>query len=65
MPHLSLKLTGLLLGLLLSCATLAAEPVALNPSHPDRYTVVKGDTLWDIAGSFLRDPLAVARGMAC
>jgi len=56
MPHLSLKLTGLLLGLFLSCATFAAEPVALNPAHPDRYTVVKGDTLWDIAGSFLRDP---------
>lgn len=56
MPHLSLKLTGLLLGLLLSCATFAAEPVALNPAHPDRYTVVKGDTLWDIAGKFLRDP---------
>lgn len=56
MPHSSLKLTGLLLGLLLSCTTFAAEPVALNPAHPDRYTVVKGDTLWDIAGSFLRDP---------
>ncbi len=56
MPHSSLKLTGLLLGLLLSCTTFAAEPVALNPTHPDRYTVVKGDTLWDIAGAFLRDP---------
>jgi len=56
MPHSSLKLTGLLLGLLLSCTIFAAEPVALNPAHPDRYTVVKGDTLWDIAGTFLRDP---------
>jgi len=56
MPHLTQKITGLILGLLLSCSVLAAGPVALNPSHPDRYTVVKGDTLWDISGKFLRDP---------
>jgi hypothetical protein len=33
-----------------------AESVALNKEHPDRYTVVEGDTLWDIASRFLRDP---------
>lgn len=43
----SLLLTGLLA---------VADTVVLNPDHPDRYTVVKGDTLWDISARFLRDP---------
>jgi len=29
--------------------------VALNPSHPDRYVVKRGDTLWDISAMFLQD----------
>ena len=33
-----------------------AQTVTLNPNHPDRYVVVKGDTLWDISARFLRDP---------
>lgn len=36
-------------------SALAGAPI-LNPSHPDRYTVAKGDTLWDIASQFLADP---------
>jgi hypothetical protein len=32
----------------------AAE--VLKEDHPDRYLVVKGDTLWDIASMFLHDP---------
>lgn len=35
---------------------LRADEVALNPSHPETYVVVRGDTLWDIAGRFLQKP---------
>ena len=56
MPYFNRKIIGFIAGLLLSCSAQAATPSDLNPAHPDRYTVIKGDTLWDIAALFLRDP---------
>jgi nucleoid-associated protein YgaU len=34
----------------------ATPPLEITPGAPDRYVVVKGDTLWDIAGRFLEKP---------
>ena len=46
--------------LLLCCALAAplalANDALLRADHPDTYTVVRGDTLWDISGRFLRSP---------
>lgn len=43
--------------LLFSLSSLsAATEIALQDRHPDRYVVVRGDTLWAIAGKFLKDP---------
>jgi hypothetical protein len=35
---------------------LVANDVELNPDYPTKYVVVKGDTLWDISGVFLKYP---------
>ncbi len=45
----------LLVLLLLVTAAVQAQ-VQLKDGHPDTYTVVKGDTLWDISGKFLSKP---------
>lgn len=47
-----------LLGLLMAAASVRAEDLSLHVrgDHPDSYTVVKGDTLWDISGRFLSEP---------
>ncbi len=63
-PYVSRKpASSLVPALLIMIALGAATPVraadqdvALKPDHPDRYTVVKGDTLWGISGRFLKNP---------
>ncbi len=50
------KIAGLILGLTLSVTVVWADSLKINPNHPDRYTVVKGDTLWDISAKFLKNP---------
>ncbi|MEW9900451.1 LysM peptidoglycan-binding domain-containing protein [Chitinivorax sp. PXF-14] len=36
--------------------TAQADELKLQDNVPDRYVVVKGDTLWDISGKFLKQP---------
>jgi len=43
------------LALLLAMPALA-DTLKLQDNAPDKYVVVKGDTLWDISGRFLKDP---------
>ncbi|MDR2877819.1 MAG: LysM peptidoglycan-binding domain-containing protein [Chromatiales bacterium] len=48
----------LLLALTLLCGNAfgAGDKIKLTPDHPDRYVVMRGDTLWDISARFLEDP---------
>ena len=47
---------AVLVSLVLVALPAGADTVQLKDGHPERYTVVKGDTLWDISSHFLRDP---------
>lgn len=51
-------LSGLIVALGINASVWAIEtaPISINPSHPNQYTVVEGDTLWDISGKFLSHP---------
>jgi nucleoid-associated protein YgaU len=47
---------SLLALLLLAVAGVVQAQVLLKDGYPQRYTVVQGDTLWDISGKFLQQP---------
>jgi nucleoid-associated protein YgaU len=47
---------SLLALLLLASAGVAHGQVQLREGFPQQYTVVAGDTLWDISGKYLREP---------
>jgi len=49
------KIFHLILVAMLAGAAMAQD-VSVRADHPDEYVVVKGDTLWDIAGKFLEKP---------
>ncbi len=49
------RITSFLLGVMLSFVSLA-DVLTLKEDHPETYTVVKGDTLWDISAHFLNSP---------
>ncbi|TBW56469.1 LysM peptidoglycan-binding domain-containing protein [Marinobacter halodurans] len=50
------KLLYVLTAVLLFIQVAHAAGPELRSDHPDRYTVVKGDTLWDISSRFLDNP---------
>lgn len=57
MPFPSRRLAAALIMLLaVAPPAVRTDEVQLKPDRPERYTVVRGDTLWDIAARFLQSP---------
>jgi hypothetical protein len=50
------RLLGIVGACLMAGAVQADAPVQVRDSAPERYTVVRGDTLWDISSRYLSDP---------
>ncbi len=49
-------LSALILSALALSLPVRADKLEIQENAPDRYVVVKGDTLWDISGKFLKTP---------
>lgn len=56
MPRKISKKIIILCSLLVWLSPAPADDVAIKADNPGHYTVVKGDTLWDISGTFLTFP---------
>lgn len=52
------RVLGRVIGIsaLLWLSPLSAQEITIREDSPSQYTVVEGDTLWDIAGMFLEEP---------
>jgi hypothetical protein len=50
------KIIAVIVSLCISVGYAIADELTIKEDTPDRYVVVKGDTLWDIADMFLNDP---------